>query len=295
MFNILKNKNTNDQIDFELSRTYFRNFSKESDFQNTESNIPSTKINRVKQVFFGAAIFAVTAVIVFFGVHFLKSKSVIFEVKLNVADNATETPEASVLSPAPVMPEIVEKQKKEEPQVVFTNGRFLSGFEKTLEGWELPEWTLQKNSYSASSIARSTAFASKGNASVALSLNFPGTEWTRALIENEEYFNFKDFDVILVDIYLPKTAPHRLRGSFVFTTGDSWTFMEMARGRRLKPGQWTTIAANISAGSTDWKSAHIDEAFRQDIHKIALKIESVNVPYSGSVYIDNIRVATIQK
>jgi len=59
----------------------------------------------------------------------------------------------------------------------------------------------------------------------------------------------------------------------------------------LKPGEWVTLTGDLKPGSIDWRRIQVDEAFRQDIRKIDIRIQSNNKPaYTGTVYIDNIRV-----
>jgi len=65
----------------------------------------------------------------------------------------------------------------------------------------------------------------------------------------------------------------------------------MARSVPLVPGQWTTVSANLSPGSEDWKKTTVDDAFRKDVRKVAIRVESNKKPvYTGPVYVDNIRL-----
>ncbi|HPN73549.1 MAG TPA: hypothetical protein PKZ41_06080, partial [Candidatus Omnitrophota bacterium] len=75
------------------------------------------------------------------------------------------------------------------------------------------------------------------------------------------------------------------------TVGDNWQWVEMSRSYDLKPGEWVTVEADIAPGSIDWRRVEVGEAFRQDIRKIDIRVESNNKPaYSGPFYIDNVRV-----
>ena len=57
------------------------------------------------------------------------------------------------------------------------------------------------------------------------------------------------------------------------------TFSEVVKGQSLEDG------------SLDWKRAEVNEAFRQDIRKVVVRVESNKRPeYNGPIYIDNIRV-----
>jgi hypothetical protein len=65
----------------------------------------------------------------------------------------------------------------------------------------------------------------------------------------------------------------------------------MSRSVPLVPGQWVTVSGSLEDGSMDWKRAEVNSAFRSDVRKIVVRIESNKRPvYSGPVYIDNIRL-----
>ena len=98
------------------------------------------------------------------------------------------------------------------------------------------------------------------------------------------------YRVISTDIYIPSDAPDGLKARFVLTVGENWKFVEMSRSVPLVPGKWVTLTANIEPGSYDWKRVVPDEAFAQDVRKIAFRVESNKKPqYTGSVYVDNVR------
>jgi hypothetical protein len=76
----------------------------------------------------------------------------------------------------------------------------------------------------------------------------------------------------------------------ILTQGEDWEFNEMSRPFRLDPGEWTTVYADISENSLDWRRKKIGPHFRKDIRKIAVRIESSRNRYRGPVYIDNIKL-----
>ena len=136
--------------------------------------------------------------------------------------------------------------------------------------------------------------ASSGSGSMELSVEFPGGRWTGALVEIQQYLNLDGYDRISADIYLPPGCPEGLRGKIIFTVGEDWRFVEMSRSAKLVPGEWTTITASISDGSMEWKRTSVDSSFREDVRKVAIRIESNNKPaYSGPILIDNIRVYSL--
>ena len=85
------------------------------------------------------------------------------------------------------------------------------------------------------------------------------------------------FQAIAVDVYLPDRAPEGLKGRIILTVGDKWQWTEQNRAVDLKPGTWTTLKANFAPGSVDWKFFP-DEAFRHDIKKLGVRIESNKGP-----------------
>ena len=140
-------------------------------------------------------------------------------------------------------------------------------------------------------IDASSEYASTGNESLEMIVDFPGGRWTGAIVEIMQYFDWSDYSKIACDIYLPADAPLGLRAKMILTVGDSWKWVEMSRSYALKPGEWVTLTADLTPGSVDWRRIQVDDAFRQDVRKIDVRVESNNKPaYTGPIYIDNIRV-----
>jgi hypothetical protein len=167
----------------------------------------------------------------------------------------------------------------------------LFNFENGLQGWEIPDWAYEKPDHVQREINVSGDFASEGDQSLEIMCEFSGGRWTGAIVEIMQYFDWTDFSKIACDIYLPKGAPIGLKGKMILTVGDSWKWVEMSRSFPLKPGQWVTMTADLSPGSIDWRRVQVDDAFRQDVRKLDIRVESNNKPaYTGPIYIDNIRV-----
>ncbi len=166
----------------------------------------------------------------------------------------------------------------------------LSGFEKDVSGWEIPDWAMEKEDYVAQKIAVDTAYSSEGKSSLRLDVKFPGGKWTAGYAEIQQYFDWTPYSAVSVDVYLPSAAPTGLKAKLIFTVGESWLWVEMARSTALEPGKWTTVTANLLPGSTDFR-ATVDEAFRRDVRKVGARIESNMKPaYEGPVFIDNFRL-----
>jgi hypothetical protein len=167
----------------------------------------------------------------------------------------------------------------------------LFSFENGLEGWEIPDWAYEKPDHVQQDIRSSNNFASDGSSSLEIDTEFPGGRWTGAIIEIMQYFDWSDYSTIACDIYLPADAPLGLKAKMILTVGDSWKWVEQSKSASLKPGEWVTVSADLKPGSIDWRRVQVDEAFRSDIRKLDIRVDSNNKPaYTGPVYIDNIRV-----
>ncbi len=167
----------------------------------------------------------------------------------------------------------------------------LFNFENGMQGWEIPDWAYEKPDHVLREINVSDKYASEGDQSLEIMAEFPGGRWTGAIIEIMQYFDWTDFRQIACDIYIPKGAPVGLKGKMILTVGDSWKWVEMSRSFPLKPGQWVTMSADLNPGSIDWRRVQVDDAFRQDVRKIDIRVESNNKPaYTGPIYVDNVRV-----
>ena len=174
-----------------------------------------------------------------------------------------------------------------EPLVIFD---FEGG---NTQEWSIPDWAKNSPDSVGKVLSISEEVASHGKSSLQLLTDFPGDKWTGAYIEVLMHVtDWSPFGTVSVDVYLPPNAPAGLQGRFILTVGEKWEWVEMNRALPLEPGKWTTITANLKAGSLDWKFFPTD-AFRQDIRKVGLRVESDKKPvYSGPVYFDNIRLGS---
>ena len=169
--------------------------------------------------------------------------------------------------------------------------KVLFSFEKDAQGWEIPEWALEQEDHVGKTVEVSKDVAKEGKNSLKMMTVFPGKLWTAAIVEDFEYFDWTAYKTISADIYIPKEAPVGLKAKFILTVGESWKFTEMARSVPLVPGEWVTISSNLMTGSEDWKRTVVDDNFRKDVRKIAVRVESNKKPeYNGPIYIDNIKL-----
>ncbi len=173
--------------------------------------------------------------------------------------------------------------------------KVIYGFEKDLEGWEIPEWALEKKDHVGMAVERSEEFAKEGKASLKVDAEFPGKVWAGAVVEVVEAFDWNPYSTITCDVYLPEDAPIGLRGKIILTVGEEWKFTEMSRSIRLEPGKWTTLKASLLPGSRSWKRTVVDEDFRRDVRKVHVRIESNRMAYTGPIYIDNFILLPTEK
>ena len=166
------------------------------------------------------------------------------------------------------------------------------GFETGLEGWVIPDWAKNSPDYVASAARASSSYAEEGTASLQIDAAFPGGRWSGAYVERQtEITDWASFSRLAVSVYLPAEAPAGLKGRIILSVGEAWQWTEMNHAMILTPGQWTTISVSLKPGSMDWKFFP-DEAFRKDVRKLGVRIESDKEPaYSGSIFLDNVRLA----
>jgi len=177
-------------------------------------------------------------------------------------------------------------------------------FVTTQHEWEVPDWALSQPDHICTRLEHSSDKASSGNFSLKLTCDFPGDEWTAALVQYENFdgsFDLSEYKTVSADVFLPEKA----RGGFykakiILTTGD-WVFLEMSRAVPLNFGSWTTITAPLEVpegtGRGFWKGVPRETTFAQnikDIKRVAVRIEYnanpslAGTPYEGPVYVDNV-------
>jgi hypothetical protein len=164
-------------------------------------------------------------------------------------------------------------------------------FEDSTQSWDIPDWAKESEDDVGKIVSISEEVASNGDSSLQLLADFPGGRWTGAYVEVMMFVtDWTPFGSISADVYLPEGVPSGLKGRFILTLGEKWEWTEMNRGLPLEAGKWTTITANLRPTSLDWKTFPT-EAFRKDIRKVGVRIESDRNPvYTGPIHIDHIRL-----
>ena len=176
------------------------------------------------------------------------------------------------------------------PSGVASTKQVLFGFETDPQGWAIPDWALEKADMVAKEVRVAQTGATEGHQALEVAVDFPGGRWTAALVEVEEYFDWSPYNALAVDVTLPPEAPEGLKAKLILTAGENWEWTEMRRAIQLTPGQTTTLRASLAPGSEDWKRAAVDETFRKDIRKLAIRVESNKPAYQGHLAIDNVRL-----
>ena len=262
-----------DSIDDELLKTYFGPGNKQQ-LNGSAKKSPQEKVSSPKKHFNWPVLFVAAVLIAVVALRFLPGTGF-----------KASSPPAGPIYTA-------------EVPVSLTNivgEKVLYDFEIDEDGWEIPAWALDKPDHVAITAGISADIASRGTKSLKIVSDFPGNAWTGSLVEIQQFLDLGKYDVISVDFYLPPDAPEGLRAKIIVTVGDEWKFVEMARSVKLEPGKWTNIIASLREDSTDWKRTTVDEAFKSDVRKIALRVESNRKPvYSGPIYVDNILVGTLE-
>ena len=165
-------------------------------------------------------------------------------------------------------------------------------FEKDPQGWEIPDWALDKKDHVGKQLSVSEFHASEGKYALEFDVAFSGLpSWEGAYVERiADVTDWSPFGFISVDIFLPSNAPRGLRAKIILTVSDKWIWTEMNRSIPLAPGEWTVIKADFTPQSMAWRR-FIDDSFRADVKKIGIRIESNGkVDYKGPIYIDNVKL-----
>ncbi len=267
-----------DSIDNELARTYFNPMERHQrpfgdQKKTTHHPFPLRKTAAILAALGAASLTFLLAINVMNG---LKSSSL-----LNPRKNPRQKMPSAYTSSAPTL----------YGEKVFND------FESDKGGWEIPSWALDKQDHTQKSMEISSDISSRGEKSLRIDSDFFPGKWIASIAEMQRYLDLSNYDAIAVDVYLPPDSPQRgFRVKLIFTVGEDWKFVEMSRSVKLEPGKWTYLLASLKNNSKDWKWTKVDNAFKEDIRKISLRVEyEGKESYSGPVYIDNLRVGNLEK
>jgi hypothetical protein len=265
-----------DSIDNELARTYFSPVERQ-----VGSYVNPAKVAR-RGFPVRKTITALTTLLAA-GIAFLMAVNVINKLESSSALNRKKSPGRSMpLGYAAPLPTLYDE-------------KVLYDFESDKDGWEIPLWAVDKEEYTQKASDISDDISSRGKKSLRVDSDFSPGKWVASIAEIQRYFDLSEYDAIATDIYLPPDAPERgFRAKLIFTVGEDWKFVEMSRSVKLEPGKWNYILASLKSNSRDWKWTKVDNTFKEDVRKIALRIEyEGKQSYSGPIYIDNIRAGKL--
>lgn len=169
----------------------------------------------------------------------------------------------------------------------------IADFEKDPQGWEIPDWALDKRDYVARQIGVSEFHSSSGKYALEVESEFSGApSWEGVYVEKViEITDWSPFRYFSADIFLPKEAPRGLRARIIMTVGEDWKWTEANKSIPLAPGEWTVLKVDMTPESTNWRRFLTDE-FRADVRKAGVRIESNGkIAYKGPIYIDNVKLS----
>lgn len=176
---------------------------------------------------------------------------------------------------------------------VFSQDTVMYGFEKNAQGWEIPDWSLDKDDYGLQVISLNEEVAKEGTSSLKLHVDFIPEEWNAGIVEVEEYFDLTNSNKLSCDLYIPKDAPRDMEARITLTVGDDFYWIQMTETIALYPGRWITLTANLRNNNSNWRHnddiVRLTEERKANVRKIGVRVESDGIQYKGAIYIDNVR------
>lgn len=189
------------------------------------------------------------------------------------------------------------------PATGFAAEKVLYDFEDKNEScWEVPEWCFENKDYVCKTVEISDEVASHGKSSLKLAVDIPGLSWRAGVAECPAPVNLAPYNKISCDFYLPKGAPNKIQAKLIMTVkkDSEWKWIETAKAIDLIPGQWVTLTASLKPDSKDWispvsgssaETIEMTDNTKENVQKVAVRVESDQSTYKGGVFIDNIVVS----
>ncbi|HNX91853.1 MAG TPA: hypothetical protein PKY78_07370 [Candidatus Omnitrophota bacterium] len=164
-----------------------------------------------------------------------------------------------------------------------------------IHNWGIPEWSGEKADHINPVLSIDENFGDKQDSmSLKLNLSFSGEAWSAGIIEANGVFDLTLYRALTFSVYLPSDAPKGIEARAIIVSGDDFKWIEMGRSFVVEPGRKTVIKANLKNGCRDWRikgeQIVLTEALKQDIRKVAIRIESNVVKYDGPIYLDDIQI-----
>jgi len=169
----------------------------------------------------------------------------------------------------------------------------IESFEKENTEWAIPSWAFVKSDNAGMSLDVDGSKASQGQNSLKVETRFKSKMWSGAYVEIEltegYYLDFRGYQTLSADIFIPSEAPDNLKGEFILTVSYTWSWTEMKEATILPTGKWTTLSVDLTPEGNAWL-VPLTEKMVGDVRKVGIRVQSNQDSYEGPVYIDNIRL-----
>jgi hypothetical protein len=172
----------------------------------------------------------------------------------------------------------------------------LYGFESGIDGWSMPPWPDANHDEHGAQYAP-TAVAAPGLAgmhALQVQVSIHSGKFSQAVVGVRPTSDWTPFRKVLVDVFLPASAPEGLAAHF-YMMGDSWQWRESAVHVLLRPGQWTTVEVALDGRGVegDWGKPLADIRKRLvNVLDFGLSLHNEGPhwsAYTGPVYVANFR------
>ena len=129
----------------------------------------------------------------------------------------------------------------------------LHDFRDGLQGWHIPEWCLRDESYVGRGIAHATAGHAAADGSLALSVDFGGMLWQRAMVAVDRRLDLRGRRSLVFHTWLPADAPSGIAPTVFVVTGTESVRVESEAVFPLTPGRWTRAEVSLVPGEDGWR------------------------------------------
>ena len=180
-------------------------------------------------------------------------------------------------------------------------------FEKSSEGWEIPDWALEQADCAGMFLEVAADRASEQSRALKITCDFSKNDWMAAVIEYRKEIDLEGYKSISADVLLPEDAkggPYDAR--IIVIAGRDWWWIEMRRSVQLIPGKWTTVEAKLDVNFANEGFFWVNQKGRKsglrnnikNVKKIIIRVESEGDSgffsssiYKGPLYVDNIVIS----
>ncbi|HUJ24873.1 MAG TPA: hypothetical protein VLW85_02565 [Myxococcales bacterium] len=164
----------------------------------------------------------------------------------------------------------------------------IDSFEKGPQPWHASNWA----SVTLDAPVSATAFgASSGSLALNIPLTFTGNGYEQGYVGREGLnLSVAGCASIAVDVTLPAGAPAGMRGSIILLLGASGAWNGQADPVALTPGGTVTVRLPLAAAIDPVPS----RALFKQVVGIGLKVDGMNIAWSGPLAMDNVRVENVQ-